>query len=377
MTLLLAWQLARLARPGILETDDFVQYWAATRLHLSGGNPYAPDQMLAMERSVGWDREEALLFWAAPPTLVLLIPLGLLSHLTGRLIWLVFNFACLVVAITWLWTYLGGPWNRRWLALLVLITFTPALFVVNVGQITPLLLLGTVGFLYFEKQGRYWLAGSCAALALIKPQLVYLFWLAFLLWIIDRRAWSFLLGTSATVGIALLVAWLVNPQVITDYVHALMAYPPRQYATPTFGGVLRLILGVDRFWLQFVPPLLGSLWFFWYWRRHKETWVWSEQISPVLVVSAATTPYGWEYDLVMVLPAVIQVAVWLVQRPMSWRSSLIVLTYLLIGGLALTINLMGVQAIWFSWMAPALLGWYLMSRQLLTKVHFDRGTLAV
>lgn len=371
MTLLLFWQLARLTQPGMLEVDDFVQYWAATRVHLSGGNPYAPDQMLAMERSAGWNREDVLLFWAPPPALVLLLPFGFFAYATGRLLWLLLNLAILMVTASWLWSYFSGPRTRRWMASLVLVTFAPVLFVIRMGQITPLVLLGIVSFLYFERQGRGWLAGASAALALIKPQLAYLFWFALLFWAIDRRAWSFLLGTAVATGVALLVAWLFNPQIIAQYAQAVVTYPPIQYPTPTFGGVIRLFLGAERFWLQFVLPLGATLWLFWYWRRHREVWAWSEQVSLLLMVSAATTPYGWEYDLIIGLPAVIQVAVWLAAKPRSWRSAVVVMTYLIIGGLALAVNLMGLHAIWFTWMAPALLVWYLTSRQLLAKTLDD------
>ncbi|MGZ8464867.1 MAG: hypothetical protein ACXWXT_04935, partial [Candidatus Binatia bacterium] len=40
---------------------DFVEYWSASRLLLNGGNPYAPDELLQLQRSVGWDSGAALI----------------------------------------------------------------------------------------------------------------------------------------------------------------------------------------------------------------------------------------------------------------------------------------------------------------------------
>ena len=51
--LLLAWEIASLARSAILQTNDFVQYWSAGKMLLSGGDPYSPKQVLELERSLG------------------------------------------------------------------------------------------------------------------------------------------------------------------------------------------------------------------------------------------------------------------------------------------------------------------------------------
>src|SRR6266571_701291 len=46
--LLLAWEIASLARSAILQTNDFVQYWSAGKLLLSGGDPYSPKEVLEL-----------------------------------------------------------------------------------------------------------------------------------------------------------------------------------------------------------------------------------------------------------------------------------------------------------------------------------------
>jgi hypothetical protein len=43
--------------------NDFIEYWAAAKLLLSGGNPYSAAQLLQLQRTVGWSKNEALLMW--------------------------------------------------------------------------------------------------------------------------------------------------------------------------------------------------------------------------------------------------------------------------------------------------------------------------
>ena len=61
MTLgLLGWQFANLLKDIATRQfpiDDFAEYWAAARLHLTGGNPYSPKQMMAMQKSIGWQHD--------------------------------------------------------------------------------------------------------------------------------------------------------------------------------------------------------------------------------------------------------------------------------------------------------------------------------
>jgi len=37
--------------------NDFIEYWAAAKLLLSGGNPYSAEQLLQLQRTVGWSKK--------------------------------------------------------------------------------------------------------------------------------------------------------------------------------------------------------------------------------------------------------------------------------------------------------------------------------
>ena len=74
----------------------------------------------------------------------------------------------------WLWHYYGGLKTKRWVAWALVFSFTPTLYALKLGQVSPLILLGLVGFLYFEQKARFVSAGTCLLLITLKPQLTYL-----------------------------------------------------------------------------------------------------------------------------------------------------------------------------------------------------------
>jgi hypothetical protein len=104
-----------------------------------------------------------------------------------------------------------------------------------------------------------------------------------------------LIGAS---GFVLLLA----PNVFHNYAGA-VALPP--WATPTIGAWLRMNLGVERKWLQFLPSLLGGLALLAWLLRRRGPWRWEVLVGPLLVTSVVTAPYGWSYDQVVLLPVVV------------------------------------------------------------------------
>ena len=230
--------MTELTSPAFLYSDDYVEYWSAARLNLSGGNPYDPEQLAPLQLAAGRTRDVPLMMWNPPWTLTLLMPLSWLPYSLSRLLWLLLSVLILFLAANWGWYTYGGDPAKRWLAWLVVFTFSPSLHLLRFGQITLLLLLGVIGFLHFVKGERWWLAGAAAALITIKPHLLYLFGFAFVVWAVDRRKWTLLGGFVFSVVGALGIAWAVN--LIRQYFYAVTTYPPEQWATPTLGAILRL-----------------------------------------------------------------------------------------------------------------------------------------
>ncbi len=347
-----------------VSVQDYVEYWAAGRLNAHGVNPYDPDALYRQELQASPALTEAIMMWNPPWTLTVAMPFGLLLARAGFLAWTFLNLSVILVCADWLWGYFGGPARRRWLAWAVCLLFAPTFFVLRMGQITPLVLLGLVGFLYFEQRGRMALAGAAAALAAVKPHLALFVALALLLWAVERRRWSVLAGGGLMLAALTAIPLACNPQVLHQYQQAMTQSPPRMLS-PTLGALLRLGFGLDKLWLQYVPTALGLVWFAIHWLKNHRQWVWSSQVSVLLLASFLAASYGaWPFDLVVLLIPVLQLTTWLA-RPERARDIGFALTVFL-GFDILAFSLMNVRytdQYWHVWMTPMILYCYLSLRR--------------
>ncbi len=361
---LLFWlAMERLSDPRLLSVDDYVEYWSAGQLNLVGGNPYDPAQLTPIQLQTGRLVGIPVMMWNPPWTLTLVMPLSWLPYPIARVLWLLLHLVIFFLCLTGAWSFYGGDPNYKWVAWLVGFSFSPFLHVLAAGQIGPLLLLAVVGFLYFKEQRRDWLAGASLVLLTVKPHVLYLFLLAVLLWTIDRRRWAVLLGGSIAFLLLLGTAWGINPQLLEQYYYATTHYPPEQWATPTLGAVLRMLLGVEHFWLQFVPSLLGAVWLLFYWRRYRESWCWAEHLPVITLVSTMTAAYGWTFDHTASVLALLPIAVLMLKS--DWQRQrlskiAVLLVYLVIDAVAIFSSM---EQSWYWWMAPVMLGWYLAARE--------------
>jgi len=363
LSLLLLYPLATTALldARVVGVDDFVQYWAAGRLNALGGNPYDPEQLRPLQRASGgaaFIESVATIAWNPPWTLALLMPFGLLSYPLSRLLWFLLHFALLFVTVCKIWDLYDGAAGERWVAWITLFILIPTLFVLKKGQIGALLLAGLVGALAAARRERWWLVGVCLTLLTIKPQLPYLFWPALLLWSVTQQKVSLALGGIGAVTFLTAVALVANPAVLQQYYTAVTTYPPAQWATPTLGGALRLLFGVEHFWLQFVPPLAGCVWLAFYWFKRRRRWDWVQESPLLLTVSLVTAAYAWTYDLVLLALPAVQVGALASRRARSWQMPVVAL-YAALNGVILLMQRWVHNDLWFMWVAPAFLGWYL------------------
>jgi len=349
-------QLAtRFMRPEWLSRDDFVEYWSAGKLNATGGNPYDPSQMLTLQNQV-IKQIEPLMMWNLPWSLALITPFGILPLFPARLLWFVINIILVFMAANFTWKYFGGSPNKVWIAWLVSFLFGPTLYVLKIGQIGPLLLLGVVGFLFFGQKDKWWLAGASLSLITIKPHLLYLVLLAVVVEALFHRNFKALGGIVSGILGMLLISCVLNPSLVSQYYYAITHYPPNDFITATIGAALRIVFGAEKFWLQLLPTLVGSLWFLYYWWIRRNNWKWADQISLLMLVSVATTAYGWTFDqVVLVIPA-IQVALWCSEARWSLKILLLYIPYLVV---SLLIIVLRVYQSSFWWSGAGFTLWYL------------------
>lgn len=356
-----------LANPAFFPPDDFVEYWAAGHLNAHGQNPYDGELLLPLERAAGRDTDEAIMMWNPPWTLTVAMPVGLAPARVAQLAWLAISLTLVLVCSDRLWFLYGGVREIRWVSWLVALTFLPTLFVLQSGQIGPFIVLGITGFLLAERSGRFWLAGACGVLMAIKPHLLYLFWIALIAWAAWRpfpTRWKVLAGGAIAGLLATLIPLACNPEVIAQYRYAMLYRTPDQWKSPTIGSYLREALGGERFGLQFAPTIIGVAWLaIDLWRHRARAWNWAERMPMLILISFATASYGaWPFDLVILLPAVIEIAAGLSFARNQTRSVLALALYVAINVAALTMNILAITSDKFVWMAPTILLGYVLLR---------------
>jgi hypothetical protein len=376
-SLVLLWKMNDriLSNPEYIPVDDFSHYWAAGRLNTTGQDPYDP-LLIQKERDAlldtPTDYDTVPIMWTPPWSLPFVMPFGVLDYPFSRLLWLVVNVTILLVCANLTWKiYNGRPKNLFW-AWIIIFTFGPTISVLEKGQITPIVLLGIIIFLYFQsRQGSIFIIGAAVVMAAVKPQIAYLFWPALLYWIIRYRRWNILHATVVIALSATGIAWAFNPDVISEYTQAVVTVTPTDWATPTIGGYLRLIFGIDRFWLQFLPPVFGFVWLLLHLHKRNWDWDWLTDTPPMLIISILTAPYAWTYDHVVLLPAILMA--WIALDKVNESKSMLVF-----GATLFAISLLDLWLhryfgeFWFGWLAPAWLVWY-YGIQSYIKMHSSRN----
>jgi hypothetical protein len=342
--------------------DDYVEYWAAGRLNLYGHNPYSPELLLPLEQHAGRDTDQAIMMWNPPWTLPFLMPLGAMPAREGQLLWFSLQFLAIVGSAYLIWELYTGLESRRIVGLLMAIFFLPTLFLLQSGQITGLVLLGVVLFLWCVKKDLPYLAGAATCLVAIKPHLAYLLWIAILFDAVTHRRGKILAGGAVTGLVLSLIPMATNPDVWSQYVEAYRTHPPVEWVSLTLGIVLRLILGIEHFWLQFVPMAIGVAWLSIVWVYHRHAWNWISWTPSLILISFLTAPYGaWHFDLVLMLLPILHRSAKLSIRPLT-PAGWIGLSLLIVANITMVILVKAqVWTYYFAWVAPTVtLGYFLI-----------------
>jgi hypothetical protein len=349
---LLIWTLDR--KSVELIGSDFAGYWSSGHILLQGGNPYSVENLLAIELSLNLPQKEPVLIYNPPWVLTFLLPFSILEFSLSKLIWLACILALIFYCADRLWLIYGGHKEARIWSLLVVATFTPMLIAFKLGQIIPFMFLGLVGFLHFAKLKQWWLVGIVTIFIAVKPHTLYLFWFALLLWAMKHRLWQVLLGSALAILCVTMPTLFYNPSVFNQYFSEIVLKSfPTYWATPTFGTFLRLLFGREKEWLQYIPTLAGLIWFIFYWRVHRDCWIWENELHILIIISLITNFYCWQFDYCIILPTVIQGAIWVQQKTGVCNRGWIVLFYI-ITNVAAFISTHFLYPFLFLWMPFAL-----------------------
>lgn len=342
-------------------SSDFISYWSSGRLLLNGDNPYSPERIMALQQSVGPTRKGPIVMYSPPWVLPFVLPFCIGNYFFSKYLWFLVMVGLVFICPYWLWSLYGGSKKRRYCSLIILSTFFPIYLMLYLGQIVPIILVGLVGFLYFEEKRQLWPAALFSAFLTLKPQTLYLFWIALFFWIIEKRNWSFAVRTLVVNFSIMLIPLIFNTQVYDQYLNAVagqsFAY---KWATPTIGTYLRLIFGEEKHWLQFLPMATGMLWLLFYWVNRRKHWEWKQALPLILFISLITTFYCWSWDYALILIALIQSLAWMTNREAISANFKItaILLYLFVNIFAIIENHIFIGGHHYIWLPPTLFFFY-------------------
>jgi hypothetical protein len=344
---------------------DFIEYWAASRLLAYGGNPYSPEELFALQQTAGWDHAVPIIMWNPPWTLLLTLPFGLLSHDIGQFCWLLVHVSFILVSVQQLWRIYGNAAAPSRLPWLLAVTYVPTVFVLIIGQISPVILAALTAFLYFERKQKWFAMGAAAVILSMKPHFLYLFWIVFLLWIWKNRQWRVISGTVLIGLSAALIPLLFDPQIYFQYLalYKVSDIPrPLEWLTPTLRTAVRIFVGPGHAWLEFAPSIVAVAWVLYHWHRYQHQWHWREQLPLVVVVSVMSSFFGWTHDQVVFFPAIIEAAIWMRQKSIPWHASWTTRVYIATNVCHAVLRIWVADERWYFWLAPAFLANYLIFR---------------
>ena len=284
-----------------LHVQDLAEYWSAA--HLIRQNPYSESLVTSFEQSFGYSMNQPAMVIRNPPSaLFAILPMRYMSYNVAFAVWTVASIFMVAGCARASARFSNARENTMAPAFLCLL-FGPTAALLMVGQIVVLDLLGVTLFLVMAQRRRDWLAGAGLSLACVKPHIMLLFLIAVAFWSIKNKRWAIVVSLTASLVATTIVALLLNPHIISQYVVFAREFSAEATPYPNLGGLLYLISGSRL--LALVPQLAGLVWVPFYWGRHASDWNWKTHGMVVLLVSVASCYYSFPFDQVVLLPALI------------------------------------------------------------------------
>lgn len=262
--------------------------------------------------------------WNPPWLLVFFMPLGFLPFKIASVIWLWLNLVLIGISVLFVSGLTSQTGKERFLIWVFIgcIIFGPTLSLIVIGQVSTIILISLLGCLYFMKKNRYDLAGAVLLMAVIKPHIVY-FVFPLLSWHALRlRKWQFFAGMFLAGLISIFIIILFFPRWPTAYVALLGKMHISAWYTSTLWSLLDVVFQRPIFhWGGlFLLPLI-----FWF-ELHFEHLGDLTVLNLSLLLSIAFAPYGYLFDQIVLLPALVQLLAWLVskeiRKSIRWISSI-------------------------------------------------------
>lgn len=248
---------------------------------------------------------------------------------------------------------------------LIVLLFPPTYHVLNNAPLLPFSLLGLA--LYFRissyvtilRGRKEFISGMLLGLTFLKPHLFSCLYLALGYRAVRGKGRVEAAGFLTTVALLFVVASLVHPHILSQYLAA-VPYFPNTYRTPTVGAHIAQLLNWRYPEIIFVPLIVGALFFARILFRIETSCFSDEQwrrfiAMVVLPLSILVAPYLWIYDFTLLLPGIFYL-----MSGMTAPGKLQMASFVIISGLvSIFISNEAYYAVWFPWLVggPVLYSW--------------------
>lgn len=344
---------------------DLLAYWSAAHLFAHGGNPYDQAEMSSLESQTSPERfsDTSTLSnaWNPPWLILIMLPVGILPYPIAISVWIFCNTLLIGMALLITWKLCMGNQKSKGILLVYVVgfLFVETLSYLAIGQITGLVLLGIVLSIWFLNRNMDVIAGIALLLTTIKPHITYFFFILVIIWVIQSHRWKVFVGFLTAALISMLIFWIAIPGWVNNYILLINNLPYSQLYTSTLGSFINEKFNISVFkysavlLIFLVKPLLQVV--------KKDGWLTATNLA--LLISVPLSPYGFNFDHIIILPVFVQLIAW----AFSAELSRIVMVFLAVS--LVTINLIvgklasmnGLEYYWFFWIPIAFLVIFLIT----------------
>jgi hypothetical protein len=314
----LAWLALQASYAWLVVPRDFSVYLASTKALLLQHSPWDAVQISAVAHDYGYMPEgmNAAGLWTLPMVFPFLAPFTLLPYPLAVWLWSFINLLLL---------WADAKMIRQWLPdlkprtqIILMAAFPPVFALLLWGQIPGLVLFGYLAFAACAQRRRDGLAGLCLVLTTFKPHLGFLALIFIAYWIVRERRWKVAAGLILGLAVVIAVVFVFSPNWITDYRNAVQD-PPLSYDASTFFRVLHRVIFPQQPLTQFIGLVASSVSLLIYliWRRPRLLSL-MPMIPFLLAWSMTLAPYGWIYDQIVALSALLWLVYSGLKRHPAW-----------------------------------------------------------
>ncbi len=210
---------------------DFIAFWSGARAWSLGQNPYDLATLLEIQRALDPAIQSPQAFLNPPWVLPIFSPFALLPFWTARWLWLFLNLSILSFSLFTLRRLCRPLSQTQEIAAYLSL---PALYALQVGQSTLLLLPALIGLITAPQRLR---TGILLSLCAIKPHLLLLGMFPAFRQILAERHWRLLVGCIGSALLLVLIAVLRRPEIFAEW--RAMEFDTLQWRTSTLVTLLR------------------------------------------------------------------------------------------------------------------------------------------